>query len=224
MSTRSENIVVVAGAGAGKTYALVQEYLFALLGLDGSYTKRQPKNVFALTFTEKAAAEMRARVATRLLELAGGVSFDDPILARAKSLNIPMPKGEELCILARRLADAPICTFHSLAGQILRDYAHEAGIDPGYELLDPIIEKEMFYEVAEATVLDALANDTHQIAALVSRFNIRGGRQTKGLVETLVGLYSELSEYGIAAADLLFAGDKNGHMGSYFKPGGKSLY
>ena len=56
------NEIVVAGAGTGKTFALVHDYLFALLGLDATGTPRSPHRVLAITFTDKAAAEMRRRV------------------------------------------------------------------------------------------------------------------------------------------------------------------
>ncbi|MEI6789711.1 MAG: UvrD-helicase domain-containing protein [Myxococcaceae bacterium] len=79
--------IVIAGAGTGKTYALVQAYLENL-------QKYKPYEILAITFTQKAAAEMRARVIAKALET--GVS-------------------------ARGLLSAPICTFHALCAQIVGD-------------------------------------------------------------------------------------------------------
>ena len=64
-SAGARNTVVVAGAGTGKTYALVTRYLDALLGSDAlpgqPAAPRSPDRILALTFTDKAASEMRAR-------------------------------------------------------------------------------------------------------------------------------------------------------------------
>ena len=65
----NENIILTAGAGTGKTHALVEEYIVSLLGFDGCNNRKMPENVFAVTFTEKAAAEMRIRINNRLLKL-----------------------------------------------------------------------------------------------------------------------------------------------------------
>lgn len=81
------NRIVVAGAGTGKTYTLVQAYLDAL-------KKYQPYEILAITFTQKAAAEMRARV---------------------------IAKVQESGLSVRGLLSAPICTFHALCAQIVGD-------------------------------------------------------------------------------------------------------
>lgn len=81
------NRIVIAGAGTGKTYTLVQTYVEAL-------KTYKPYEILAITFTQKAAAEMRARV-----------------IARINELGLP----------ARGLLSAPICTFHALCAQIVGD-------------------------------------------------------------------------------------------------------
>ncbi len=83
----SQPRIVIAGAGTGKTYTLVETYLDAL-------KRYRPSEILAITFTQKAAAEMRARVIARTSEL---------------SLS---PRG---------LLSAPICTFHALCAQIVGD-------------------------------------------------------------------------------------------------------
>src|SRR5262245_32883119 len=80
MAEQSYHLAVSAGAGTGKTYALVENYVQALLGLDKSGIKKRPDQILALTFTQKAAQEMRVRIAKRLNGLLlRTMAKDDPL-------------------------------------------------------------------------------------------------------------------------------------------------
>ena len=66
----SQNIVLEASAGTGKTRVLVERYVNLLLaGVD-------PDNILAITFTRKAAAEMRQRIVERLREASRSSQLD----------------------------------------------------------------------------------------------------------------------------------------------------
>ncbi len=70
-----------------------------------------PGRILAITFTERAAAELRGRVRARLLEL-----------------------GEREA--ARDTEGAPIGTFHGFCARLLRVHALTAGLDPDFAILD----------------------------------------------------------------------------------------
>src|SRR5215467_12869454 len=96
-----KNTVVWASAGTGKTHKLVQVYLELLeSGVD-------PLRIVAITFTEKAAAEMRSRI----------------------RCSISSPK------IRAALPAAPISTIHGFCGRILREHGLKAGIDPSFSIL-----------------------------------------------------------------------------------------
>ena len=58
-----KNVAVSAGAGSGKTRVLVQRFLYILgLGLRHPSDTVRPREILAVTFTRKAAAEMRDRI------------------------------------------------------------------------------------------------------------------------------------------------------------------
>ncbi len=103
---RSEPLLLAAGAGSGKTSVLVERFVRAVRE-DGI----APGRILAITFTERAAGELRERVRARLLQL-----------------------GETA---AARATDAAfIGTFHGFCARILRAHAHEAGLAEDHEILD----------------------------------------------------------------------------------------
>src|SRR5262245_12060743 len=110
MAERSYHLAVSAGAGTGKTYALVENYVQALLGLDGSGIKKRPEQILALTFTKKAAQEMRVRIAKRLNSLLFRTTAKEDPLFRLKENQEAFSK-EEIKRLLRALPNASIGTF-----------------------------------------------------------------------------------------------------------------
>ena len=96
---RERAVVVTAGAGSGKTRTLVARYLSLLA--DGL----SPEELVAITFTEKAAREMRARVRLELRSM-----IDQSTTTADKEFWLQ---------LERRMDAARIGTIHSLCAEIL---------------------------------------------------------------------------------------------------------
>ncbi|WP_413194966.1 UvrD-helicase domain-containing protein [Pararobbsia alpina] len=103
--------LVLAGAGSGKTRVITQK--IAHLIVDKGF---EPKHIAAVTFTNKAAAEMRERVA-KLLE--------------GKTLSTPGKEGRKVPV-----NQLTVCTFHSLGVQILRKEAEHVGLKPQFSIMD----------------------------------------------------------------------------------------
>ena len=196
------NKVVVAGAGTGKTYALVQAYLFSLLGLDETGQAKRPHELLAVTFTEKAAAEMRTRIASLLLKISRQGQYDEALTLRAKELGVSLPQIKDLSRISRGLLSAPISTFHSFCAQCLREYAPLAQINPQFTLLEPTEEEELALKVAEQAILEALNEKEPGVGDLIARFQIRKAGDAKGLAESLVSLQREVQEKGYFAKDV----------------------
>ncbi|MFA6002965.1 MAG: UvrD-helicase domain-containing protein [Elusimicrobiota bacterium] len=138
------NAVVEAGAGTGKTTLLTDRILFLLLGRSRPLPVTA---VVALTFTEKAAGEIRLRLSERLLELvallSGSGALDDKARAAAQSVWERL-RGEfgqkDEAILARsraaleELDKAQVGTIHAFASHLLRLYPLQAGVDPNFRV------------------------------------------------------------------------------------------
>ncbi len=132
-----EDLCVVAGAGSGKTAVLTARYARLVVehGLD-------IRRVAALTFTEKAAAEMKGRIARALDE--GG------------------RRG-----LAEDVEFAPISTIHGFCARLLRLHAIDAGVDPAFRVLDEA-EARLLREDATRRALEEIGRrDPDQLAPLV---------------------------------------------------------
>jgi ATP-dependent helicase/nuclease subunit A len=110
----TQNVVLEASAGTGKTRVLVERYVnLVRAGVD-------PENILAITFTRKAAAEMRQRIVDRLKEASRLSEFD---AARWRDVK-------------ERLGDIAVSTIDAFCLQLLREFPLEADVDPGFDLAD----------------------------------------------------------------------------------------
>ena len=134
------NVVVEAGAGTGKTTLLTGRALLCLLGRGVPVTE-----LVALTFTEKAAGEIRVRLGDRLIELLAHLQGrgTPETASRCKALldelavHFKMNAAGVEARAQKALEDldkATIGTLHSFAAQLLRAYPLEAGVDPGFQV------------------------------------------------------------------------------------------
>jgi len=114
----SGNLLLVAGAGTGKTHTLTARCLRLILEEHISVS-----NLLMVTFTEAAAAEMRGRLREALLHA-----------ATTPGLNPPQPDwiAEQLALLDT----APIGTLHSFCLQLAREHFHELSLDPQFTVID----------------------------------------------------------------------------------------
>lgn len=118
---RGHLISVSAGAGSGKTRVLVERYL-RLLGIraDPDRPRYRPDEIVAITFTRKAAAEIKGRIREELLALRGDADAEAAALADQA---------------LEHLVRARVGTIDSFFAEVLREYSLEAGLDPGFTVL-----------------------------------------------------------------------------------------
>jgi ATP-dependent helicase/nuclease subunit A len=160
--TRGVDVAVTAGAGAGKTRTLVARYLALLV--DGLPLR----SVVAITFTKKAAREMRNRVRS---EVRRYLERDDLS---------PEERAHWRGVYAQ-LDAARIGTIHSLCGEILRHHPAEVGIDPRFEMLD---EGQM--ALLHAQAVDAALVWAADEPDLVPLFEDFGERDLRRMVGSLL--------------------------------------
>ena len=153
---RQGDIAVTAGAGAGKTRTLVVRYLSLLVeGLP-------LRSIVAITFTKKAAREMRNRVR-------------EAMRAYLQTEGLPDDERATWRDTYARLDAARIGTIHSLCAEILRHHPAEMELDPRFEMLE---EGQM--ALLQAQVVDTAlgwAAEHPETASLFSTFSERGLRR-----------------------------------------------
>jgi ATP-dependent helicase/nuclease subunit A len=147
------NLVVTAGAGTGKTAILVERAL-NLVGT-GSATL---DTMALITFTEKAAAELRLRLGRgleRLLRRAAGPAGEplvrdedgDRSWQWLAAQAVPAERVRSLAMAALQDLDgAAIGTIHSFCADILRRHPREAGVDPRFSVDDGVVFDRIFDE------------------------------------------------------------------------------
>ncbi len=116
-----KHICVTAGAGSGKTTVLVERYLEILRSGNAA-----PSQIVAITFTKKAAAEIKARIIEELHYV--------------RNMDI-----REKCI--EEMNTAPISTIHSFCARILREYPFDAKIPASFNVIEGIEQNLLLREV-----------------------------------------------------------------------------
>lgn len=121
---KDRHLSVNANAGSGKTYILVERYLSLIEPNESGRKSFDPSQILAITFTKKAAAEMRSRVIKRLNEK----------ISEAEQ-NSARDRLRELNIKRDKMNSAKITTIHSFCKSLLSDYPVEADLNPNFREL-----------------------------------------------------------------------------------------
>ncbi|MBK5258035.1 MAG: UvrD-helicase domain-containing protein, partial [Thermoanaerobaculia bacterium] len=151
------NLVIEAGAGTGKTSAIVAEVLRLLLDDEGL----DPERIVLMTFTEKAAGEIADRIHEALAELE--LRFDDdeivwPAGSPKPLLVVPREKKDawrRACAKQIARIDAIRSqTIHSFCQSLLRMYPIEAGLDPQFKIIQGFEHSLLFDQAYDAWLDD----------------------------------------------------------------------
>ncbi|MCU1264304.1 MAG: ATP-dependent exoDNAse (contains helicase and exonuclease domain) [Acidobacteria bacterium] len=175
--TIDRHISVTAGPGSGKTTVLVERYLHIL---------RESKNlnidqIVAITFTNRAANEMRERLRKHL----------DRILAESAG-----DERRRWMRYKRTLDGAVINTIHGFCALLLREFPVEARIDPQFLLLDAHDAAIMLEAAVEEALTEFISSGRKSISQLALGF----GRSR--LAEALVQLYWNVRGQGLKLDEL----------------------
>ena len=135
-------LLILAGAGAGKTKTVTHRILHLV------HSGVAPEEILAITFTNKAAKEMRERV--------------EHMLAKERDINLPLS--------LRAQASKPfLSTFHSLGVHILKENAVKVGIPRNFCIFDKADSKKAVKEAIEAANLDPKQFEPGKIQNAISR-------------------------------------------------------
>lgn len=149
--SHDKSMSVTAGAGTGKTRILVEKYISLL----EHFPDLQISDILALTFTEKAAAEMKQRIRHHLATMEGSRWHD----------------------LQDAFIRARISTFHSFAFDVLRRAPLQAKLPPALQVVEPNIIHRLYAEVFEIMINNPLDMIEKWEISLVSLLKEYGSRK-----------------------------------------------
>jgi ATP-dependent helicase/nuclease subunit A len=173
MHDLTKTYLLEAGAGTGKTKVLVGRYVSCVL--DPERGAGDVRAVAAITFTEKAAGELRQRVREEL-ETRESTAADTAEAARIRAA-------------LDALDDAPIGTIHGFAGRLLREFPVEARVDPAFEQLDALgsdLERAQLWQEWVTELAAGEADRDEPVRAWVRRL-LRAGVRLDDLRKLAIG-------------------------------------
>ena len=166
--------IINASAGSGKTFALTKRILIKILkSKDENYFKR----ILALTFTNRAAAEMKSRVLNNLKDFSEIQIKDSPTemfeqvkkeLAFSSEQIIILAK-ERLNLLLHNYSFFQIETLDSFNHHIVRSFYKELNLDPDFRV---VIDSEEILDQSVSRIFENIENNV-EISNLVKNFSIK---------------------------------------------------
>src|SRR5918992_6286272 len=167
-----DTVIVEAAAGTGKTTELVRRIVRVIQTGRAGVT-----GIVAVTFTEKAAGELKLRLREALEEARGGSASGSA-------------ERERLDHAAARLEEAQVSTIHGFCADLLRERPVEARIDPLFTVLTEAQAARMYDEAFDRWLESQLADPSEGVKRSLRRptfggFGAQGGGGENGPIERL---------------------------------------
>ena len=180
--TATEHVLLTANAGTGKTTTVVGKIMW-LLGIESGVDRstgeriapcRNPcelTEIVAITFTEKAAADLRKKLRQAIDTTPGADA------------------------LRWRLDEAFIGTIHGFCGSLLREHSLRLGIDPSFRVLDERASQVAHNQIVRETILGRLEQGDPLVQRLLRRYTLNGFPKSNGAVDLVRSMLSDLRWY-----------------------------
>lgn len=144
------NVLVSAGAGSGKTHVLVERYIELLR----KNAEMSVSNIVAVTYTRKAAAEMRSRLKAKIAQLQMISSVEEK------------PRWNQ-CY--SEIDGARIVTIHSLCESILKAFPVDAAIDPQFEIVDDVGQSQLLRNAIDKAFREVIDDSAEELELLLEQ-------------------------------------------------------
>src|SRR5262249_42055768 len=169
---RAASVVLSSGAGCGKTHVLTQRYLSHLRD-DGA----EVCQIVAITFTDRAARQMRERIRGVVLQHVKAALTDSEANRWAHHL--------------RELETAQISTIHAFCGNLLRQHAVQARLDPHFQVLADYLAGNLESQALTACLQRLLTSETPAGKDLCELILLYGWRSAVEAIQHLIGQWDE---------------------------------
>ena len=192
------SVFVTANAGSGKTTTLVNRVARLLLG------ETPPEAILCLTYTKAAAAEMQARLFAKLG--AWAVMDDAPLAEALEELSESHQSYSDARMLFAKALETPgglkIQTIHAFCEKLLRRFPLEAGVSPGFKVLEAAAAAEVSAQARDALALAATAAPDGPIGRAYAHFSVElDWNSFNGVFGTFEARRTEIAAYAEACGD-----------------------
>ncbi len=164
ISTTEGPLLILAGAGAGKTKTIAERIKH--LVKNGT----SPSRILAITFTNKAAREMKERI--------------EKMLSEDRTINKPVSMNERPFV----------STFHSLGVHIIKEQSAKLGLRRHFTIFDRDDSKKAVKEALEKCSLDVKTHDPARVLSIISKEKGRGLNETDYENRSERGYFSDVVE------------------------------
>ena len=194
MTSRNQNSrpfkIYKASAGSGKTFTIVKEYLVLCLG-DNADAYRE---ILAVTFTNKAANEMKAKILRFLLGISEGSGENDIKQMRSYLLSELEIAEVELIRRAKQLyirmlhnySDVAVCTIDSFVQRLSRSFARELELPGQYSV---ILDNDDIIDEIIQRLSDEIGKNTFSTTILSNFVEYNLSEETSWNIKKLIGDY-----------------------------------
>lgn len=165
ITARNVSVALSAGAGCGKTFVLTQRFLAFL---EPGLAQADLRSLAAITFTDRAAREMRDRIRATCQKRLETCADGDV---------------EHWLGILRGLDAARISTIHSFCTGLLRSHAVESQLDPRFTVLEPALADTLREDAAQTTLHRLLIAEDPDAEAYVLRFGLE---RTQDILASLI--------------------------------------
>ena len=158
-------LVYRSSAGSGKTYTLVKTYLSLLFKIKSNFGFKQ---ILAITFTNKAAEEMKKRVLTALDEISSEGKKNKLAIEISKENNFDIAQVVERSkVITQKILhnykDFNLMTIDKFTNKVIRSFSKELGISNNYNI---ILEENEFLEDVISKYIDEVSKNKNQLDIL----------------------------------------------------------
>ena len=200
---RKPFVICKAAAGSGKTFNLVKEYLKLAIAGDEAGISSRFRSILAITFTNKAANEMKSRIMDSLAEIAAqgvGSSMGASLLASLNALDRyrahPMSEaklkelaGKLQSAILHRYSDLSVCTIDSFMHRVVRTFAHDLDQPVNFEVM---IDQDDLKEKAVSQLMSLVGTEgNEELTDVLNRFSVSRMENEKGF--DVVGSLTDLA-------------------------------
>lgn len=155
------NIIVTASAGSGKTFTMIERAKRLIIE-----KKATIRELLAVTFTEKAAFEMKEKLKNALLD------------------KIVESGDKSLISQVNDITTADICTLHAFCGRLVRNYFYVVGCAPDFKILDEADSQVLVQECLDKVLKEFYESKEEWFLKTVDRYAVaRTDERLKELIK-----------------------------------------